>query len=189
MMRPVRPLATTGSRWALRIQHTWDGDALGEDEAVSVTMELGDVALTLRIDAPFHDDPPPDSGDLWTHEVVELMLAGADDTYVEVELSPHGQYLVLFLRGERNVVHRGATLEYRATLDGGHWHGVAHIPVGWLPIETNRLNAFSIHGTKQKRRYLAWKPTGRPRPDFHRLAAFGSFGDCETDDTSPSSQT
>jgi hypothetical protein len=188
MTRPARLLAKTGARWALQIQRTWDGNALGEDEAVSVTMELGDVELTLRIDAPFHDDPPPDSDDLWTHEVVELMLAGADGTYLEVELSPHGQYLVLFLRGERNVVRRGVALDYRAVVDGGRWHGVAHIPVGWLPIETNRLNVFSMHGTKQNRRHLAWKPTGGPRPDFHRLAEFGFFGDCLIDETSPSSQ-
>lgn len=173
--------AQTGTRWTLQIRHTWDGDGLGDDETVTVTMERRDVVLTAQIDAPFHDDPPPDSDNLWTHEVVELMLVGADDTYVELELSPHGQYLVLFLHGERNVVRRGAALDFRASINGSRWHGVAQIPVNWLPIGTNRLNAFSMHGPSPKRRHLAWKPTGGPRPDFHQLATFGSFDECLAD--------
>ena len=148
-----------------------------EDETVSMAMELGEVDLTLHIDAPFHDDPPPDSVDLWKHEVVELMLVGADDVYLEVELSPHGQHLVLFLHGERRVAHRGVALAYRADINSSRWHGVAQIPIGWLPVETTRLNAFALHGTAQERRHLAWKPTRGPQPDFHRLDAFGSFRD------------
>ena len=175
--------AKTDTWWALKIQHTWYGEAAGIDEVVAVTMELGEGALTLVIDAPFHDDPPPDSDDLWSYEVVEVMLVGGDDTYLEVELSPHGQYLVLFLHGERNVVRRGDHLDYRVDLDvdRGRWRGVAQIPTGWLPLETDRLNAFSMHGTKSQRRHLAWKPTGGPVPDFHRLSRFGSFTECARD--------
>ena len=112
------------------------------------------------------------------------MLVGASATYLEVELSPHGHHLVLFLRGERNVVHRGVVLDYRADIEGGRWRGVAHIPVGWLPLETTRLNAFAMHGTHETRRYLAWRPTRGERPDFHRLAEFGAFGDDSIDRSS-----
>ena len=184
-MTLVRPLATPGTRLALEIQHTWDGIAVGVDEVVAMTMELGHSELTLRIDAPFHGDPPPDGDDLWMFEVVELMLVGADVAYLEVELSPHGQYLVLCLHGERHVVERGAVLEYDATIQGARWQGVAHLPIGWLPVETSRLNAFAMHGRNQERRHLAWKPTGGPRPDFHRLKAFGLLAECLADDTPP----
>ncbi len=94
------------------------------------------------------------------------MLVGADDTYLEVELSPRGRYLVLFLEGERRVVHRGVRLLYRAEIEGRRWRGEASIPIGWIPIGLDRLNAFAIHGTGQMRRHLAWRPTGGPRPDF-----------------------
>ena len=166
-----------GAGWTLKIQHTWDGQRAREDETVSLTLELREIELSLQVDAPFHADPPPGSDDLWAFEVVELMLLGAGDTYLEVELSPHGNHLVLFLRGERHVVHRGVVLDYRADIDGHRWRGVAQIPIGWLPLETNRLNAFAVHGTGQARRYLAWRPTGGPRPDFHRLTEFGTFAD------------
>ena len=98
------------------------------------------------------------------------MLVGASATYLEVELSPHGHHLVLFLRGERNVVPRGVVLDYRADIEGGRWRGVAHIPVGWLPLETTRLNAFAMHGTHETRRYL--------------VAEFGAFGDDSIDRSS-----
>ena len=177
---PPRLLATTGARWALQIRHSWDGQVVGADETVNMAMELGDIALTVRVDAPFHNDPPPDTADLWNYEVVELMLLGADDTYLEVELSPSGRHLVLFLHGARNEVHRGVTLDFRTKVDGDRWRGVAHIPIGWVPFGTQRLNAFAMHGTTRRRRHLAWKPAGGPSPDFHQLDAFGSFDECRS---------
>ena len=175
---PMRLTAKTGSRWALRIRHSWDGQLVGDDETVGLLMELGDIALTVRVDAPFHNDLPPDTDNLWNHEVVELMLLGADDIYLEVELSPSGQYLVLFLHGARNAVHRGVALDFRADVDGDRWRGVAHIPIGWVPFATERLNVFAVHGTTQHRRHLGWKPMRGLEPDFHRLDAFGSFNEC-----------
>ena len=176
---PERIAASVGSRWSARVAQTWDGHAITHDEdAVRVDLELGDIDLSVRIDAPFHDDPSPESDDLWHHEVVELMLLGLDDTYLELELSPHGRYLVLFLHGVRRVVHRGVTLDYRATIEGSRWRGVARVPIGWLPSATRALNAFAMHGVTPHRRFLAWKPTGGISPDFHRLTAYGSFDEC-----------
>lgn len=144
---------------------------------MTVTLQHSDSHLKVWIDAPFHNDPPPASEDLWRYEVVEVMLLGEDDRYLEVELSPHGQSLVLFLEGERNIVDRRARIDYQAQIRKGRWHGVATVPLSWLPAGTTRLNAFAIHGTRQ-RRYLAWKPTGGPKADFHRLALFGSLAEC-----------
>ena len=176
---PPRLEAPTGSRWVVQIRQTWDGEAVGSEEAVTITMERGDVGLRVQVDAPFHGDPPPDTDELWRHEVVEVMLLGAHDRYLEVELSPFGRHLVLFLHGERHVVHRGVTLDCQADIDGDRWRGVAHLPIGWLPVQTDRLNAFAIHGSSRQRRHLAWRPTGGQHPDFHQLARFGSFDDCE----------
>ena len=186
---PPRLSSPVGTGWALKIQHTWDGDWAREGEAVSVALELGEIELSLKVDAPFYGDPPPDSEDLWAYEVVELMLVGAGETYLEVELSPHGHHLVLFLCGERHVVHRGVVLDYRAEIEGNRWRGLAQIPIGWLPLETTRLNAFAMHGKGQKRRYLAWRPTRGQRPDYHQLAEFGTFGDDSIVRSSPSRET
>jgi hypothetical protein len=106
------------------------------------------------------------------------MLLGADDHYLELELSPHGHYLVLELHGRRRIVHQGRLLDYRAQIAGGRWHGEARVPIGWLPLGCRRLNAYALHGHGAARRYLAWRPGGGERPDFHRLDAFGELGDC-----------
>ncbi len=168
-----------GTRWSIRIERTWDGDPVADDEAVGLSLELGEDDLRVEVDAPYHDDPPPTSEDLWNYEVVELMMLGSNQTYVEVELSPHGRSLWLFLKGPRKIVRRETPLDYRAVIQGARWQGHAQIPIERLPLETTRLNAYAIHGIGEARRYLAWKPPGGPAPDFHRLAAFGSFDDAK----------
>lgn len=167
-----------GRRWELRVQQTWDGDEVGKDEAAVVTLEHAAQVLRVRVAAPFHSDPPPDSDDLWDFEVVELMLVGAGERYVEIELSPHGRSLVLFLQGPRNVVGRAAAVEYHAQIQAGRWQGVATVPLAWLPIGVDRVNAFAVHGATEPRRYLAWRPTGGLHPDFHRLDQFGTLDEC-----------
>jgi hypothetical protein len=165
---------------ALTIAATYDGEPCRGDERAEVILHVEGGELVVAIDAPFFDDPAPPgppgpTPSLWDYEVVELMLLGDDDRYLEVELSPHGHYLALQLHGRRNVVERGMALAYRAHLDGARWRGHARVPLAWLPPGCDRLNAFAIHGAGAQRRYLAWRPTGGERPDFHRLEHFGSW--------------
>jgi len=177
---PSRLDAAPGSRFRMSIASTWDGRDARPDERVKVELGVDDNDLVLSIDAPYHGDPAPRSAErLWEHEVVELFLAGDDDRYIEIELSPHGQHLVLWLEGERCVVHRDLALTFRASIapDRRRWRGEALIPMMWIAPGTRRLNAYAIHGRDDTRRHLAWKAPGGPRPDFHQLAAFGTFDD------------
>lgn len=166
---------------ALTIACTWDGEALDEHERVDIALDVQDHESILKIDAPYHGDPAP-TGDvgsteqLWDHEVVELMLLGADDHYLEIELGPHGHYLLLLLEGRRNVVHQGMTMYYDAQIRADRWSGRARIPHSWLPRGWDRLNAYAMYGVGTKRRHLAWQPrrgaTAGDRPDFHTLSTF-----------------
>jgi RimJ/RimL family protein N-acetyltransferase len=179
-LTPRRIDAAPGSRFRMGIASTWDGRDARPAETVEVELSLDDCELALSIDAPYHGDPPPRSAErLWEHEVVELFLAGDDDRYVEIELSPHGQHLVLLFEGERRVLHRGLALTFRASIapDRRRWRGEALIPMLWIAPGTRRLNAYAMHDRDDARRHLAWKAPGGPRPDFHRLAAFGTFDD------------
>jgi hypothetical protein len=100
------------------------------------------------------------------------MLLGEDDRYLELEFGPHGHYLVLRLHGCRNVVDQGLPLNYASRRNGDVWAGSADVPLSWLPPGPLRINAFAIHGVGPERRYLAWKPSGGLRPDFHVLEVF-----------------
>jgi hypothetical protein len=158
------------------IDRTWDGDPAEPGEVARVCLEARKNHLLARIEAPHHGDPspsgPPGSTErLWEHEVVELFLVGHRGDYLEVELGPHGHYLALKFRGERELLVQGLPLEYSASIVDRAWRGEARIPRTMLPEGLERGNAFAIHGTGM-RRHLAAHPTGGAAPDFHRIACY-----------------
>jgi len=162
----------------LDVTHTWDGHPIARDERVRVDLRRVDGALELRVDAPWHGDPPPASAPgptprLWEHEVVELFLAGPADRYLEVELGPHGHHLVLWLDGVRRPTREAIPIDYVVARAGDRWTGRALLgPQVPLPDTPWRANAYAIHGVGDRRRWLAHAPVQGPQPDFHRLDRF-----------------
>jgi hypothetical protein len=165
------------------VGRTWDGLELPSERhrRVDLTRRAGGP-LELAVVAPYCGDPPPSgppgsTDRLWEHEVVELFLvgtpaAGGHVPYTELELSPHGHYLVLRFEGVRRVVDAPALLEVAAWIEGDRWRGTALLPPDLLPPEPWRVNAFAIHGCGEDRKYLAMAPVPGPGPDFHRVELF-----------------
>jgi len=161
----------------LHIASTWDGEPLLEGEQVDLLLTGHDDHIELRVDAPFYGDPAPPAPPgtapgLWNYEVVELFIAGQGERYLEVELGPHGHHLVLQLSGVRNVVQGGLELKLEVSRDSGRWTAQAVLPRVWLPSGPHRVNAYSIHGQGEGRRFLAMTPVPGEGPDFHRLGFF-----------------
>lgn len=161
------------------VRGTWDGAALasGEEARVRASIDRARGVLDVVVSARFYADPQPDapSGSrpgLWDFEVVELFLVGEAEEYLEVELGPHGHFLVLRLSGRRNVVESEIPIAYRARLDGDRWTGRAAVPLDRVPEPVRFANAYAIHGTGASRRHLAAHPVPGDRPDFHRLECF-----------------
>jgi hypothetical protein len=118
------------------IGHHWDGLPLPAEEVVILQLEATADGLQLTVDAPFAGDPPPahppgSTPALWEHEVVELFVAdaaevtrweasGADPAagppYCEIELGPHGHYLVLQLDAVRRPRRLGIPIRYQAAV-------------------------------------------------------------------------
>ena len=167
----------------LSVASIWDGAAADQCEVATLRLESSGGDLRVHVDAPYHDDPRP-SGEpgptpgLWNYEVVELFIAEArsdtDIRYLEIELSPHGHHLVLRLQGIRRVVKEGLDLSFAADIDSKarRWKGDALVPRSWLPPAPHRVNAFSMHGRGDARRYLAWSPVPSRQPDFHQPGRF-----------------
>jgi hypothetical protein len=175
--RKIGAMHSTKRRTRLVVGSTWDGSPVATDERALLDLVLDDEALELFVEAPHHADPPPPGpaashDGLWDFEVVELFLLGADDRYLEVELSPHGHFLVLELAGRRHVAKSGHPLVFEARIEGMRWKGRATIPIAWLPPGLDRVNAYAIHGEGDGRRHLAARPLGGNEPDFHRLDDF-----------------
>eukprot|EP00747_Dinoflagellata_sp_TGD_P184361 gnl/TRDRNA2_/TRDRNA2_39908_c0_seq1.p1 gnl/TRDRNA2_/TRDRNA2_39908_c0~~gnl/TRDRNA2_/TRDRNA2_39908_c0_seq1.p1 ORF type:complete len:182 (+),score=32.63 gnl/TRDRNA2_/TRDRNA2_39908_c0_seq1:46-591(+) len=171
----------------LTVAHTWNGVALPAEEQSHVTVHpraSDSSCLQLDIDAPFYNDPgvPPEgTTNLWDYEVVEAFFLGDDDEYLELEFCPHGQYLVLQLKGCRNMVARDIPIDsftVEFSEDKKRWQGRALVPFELFPASgVRRANAYAIHGSGDLRRYEALYPAtnGEPTPDFHRLQYFESF--------------
>ncbi len=169
----------------LLIDRRWDGAPIASAERAGVTLATLAGGWEIVVEAPFHDDPPPEGSPgstdgLWNHEVVELFVAvcGPSDRvrYTEIELSPHGHHLVLDFRGVRRRQAVVQPLSMTAGIEGARWHARMALPLDALPPQPWRVNAFAIHGVGRHRRYLAAFPVPGERPDFHQPAAFPMAG-------------
>ena len=166
----------------LCIDHTWDGKCLAEHDQAVLDIRFEAAGLYLEVVSPFYGDSSPhqEPGStecLWDYEVVEWFLLGDDLKYLEVELGPHGHYLVLELQGVRQVIRQGLPIQYESRIEGSTWKGRALIPSSYVPPGELRVNAYAIHGPVTDRSYFAAVPVPGERPDFHRLERFRLLGE------------
>ncbi|XP_048365246.1 UPF0462 protein C4orf33-like isoform X2 [Sphaerodactylus townsendi] len=171
-----------------KIEHTWNGFPVSLDP-VTIRLAPADAGLLMNITAPFYNDPPAPPSDpgkpfsgLWDYEVVEaFFLNGQTEQYLEVELCPHGQYLILLLCGRRKVLKQELPLKFEVSRTSTHWNGRAHVPWSYFPPATDQFNAFAIHGSGEARTYEALYPVPQheiqkdQQPDFHCLEYFKCF--------------
>ncbi|XP_069782089.1 UPF0462 protein C4orf33 homolog isoform X3 [Narcine bancroftii] len=116
------------------------------------------------------------------HQIVEaFFLNSCKELYLEVELCPHGQHLVLLLAGRGKAWKKELDLKYDAAIHDQNWEGKALLPWSYFPDGVNKFNAYAIHGSGDKRVYEALFPIpkeqlkGGQQPNFHRLEYFEDF--------------
>ncbi|XP_046355252.2 UPF0462 protein C4orf33 homolog isoform X2 [Haliotis rufescens] len=160
---------------------TWDGESVTHPP-VRIKLSAHEDGCLMTVRAPLFNDPPapprergaPVPG-LWDYEVVEAFFLNDHDEYLEVELCPHGQHLLLLLKGRRNIVQEQLPLQFTANIDGDTWTGETTLPRSYFPSCVTRFNAYAIHGSGDKRVYEALYPATKGQftdPDFHRLEFF-----------------
>ncbi|XP_014785367.1 UPF0462 protein C4orf33 homolog isoform X2 [Octopus bimaculoides] len=169
-------------RLEFEIKKQWDGTPLTKADTVKLYIEGVDKWLRLEVEAPFYKDPAPPKGkygqaypELYNYEVVEAFFLNDTNQYLEVELAPRGEHLVLMLNGRRNAVVQQLPLYNIAEVKDGFWRGIAYIDNEYLPENVTKFNAFAIHGSKDSRIYSALFPAPKGQfeyPDFHRLEYF-----------------
>ena len=177
-------------RYQWTIAHTWDGLPVSEPTPTVVSLELTDAGYAdLKVTAPFYGDPAPPSSPgslwgLWEFEVVELFIVGTDGPYVEIELGPHGHYLVLRLDAPRSIVERHLEVDASTQINGKSWTGSISLKRDLLPTVLSTANAFAINGTGASRRYLAHSAVPGKQPNFHQPGLFPPMRDALTRSTS-----
>ncbi|KAH7718746.1 Protein C33A12.3 a [Aphelenchoides avenae] len=123
---------------------------------------------------PAHKNPLQ----LWNYECVELFFANQKGHYVEVEVGPHGHWLVLLHKGYRDCFNKGEELELevRNEFQGSTWRCTFEIPLAYFPGGIRRFNAYALHTVDGVRHYEALHTVtdgGLSEPDFHKLEYFG----------------
>lgn len=164
------------------IKTEWNGVPYTKESPVKIRIDGVGEFVRLQVDAPLYNNTAPPKGQrgypypgLYNYEVVEAFFLNNDDQYLEVELSPHGEHLVLLLNGRKNNVVQQLPLQYYAKTYGKTWTGVAYLPLEYFPYKVTKFNAFAIHGEGKNRKYLALYPAPKGKfqdPDFHRLEYF-----------------
>ena len=163
----------------INVEALHNGHKIEPDTWCSLHLQMQPTHLHVHIKAAFANDPPPPGAPgsfwgLWNHEVVELFLLGKDERYLELEFGPHGHYLVLQFKGERQTVSQELDIKFVAQRDvGPTWSGQASIPRAYLPADITRWNAYRIFGPPQRRIHMAAYPITSTTPDFHKIAQFG----------------
>ncbi|CAH3046261.1 unnamed protein product, partial [Pocillopora meandrina] len=149
------------------ITTTWNGNPVKHSPVVFRVGAADDTSVRVDVSGPLFNDPGPPpvaSGgacpELWEYEVAEIFFLGDKDKYLEVELCPHGQHLVLLLNGTRNMMKDKLALKYTANTDDVNktWKGTAIIPLEYFPPDVTKINAYAIHGSGDERQYEALYP-------------------------------
>ena len=174
--------ATLARGLNLSTVYTWDGLRATDLEVAQVDFRIDREGLHVEVSAPFHGDekPPWPIGPLdrlWEYEVVELFLLAADGRYLEIEMGPHGHYLVLLMKGVRDLDKLIRGLVCTTRIRGNCWQGELHLPPEHLPGRMTHVNAYAVHGAGAGRRYLAAFPVPGTRPDFHQLQYFKAISE------------
>ena len=161
----------------LQIENAWDGTAVAEYSSSRVELRLTEHGLNLHFSGPLMGDPAPEEPPgrlwgLWNHEVLECFIVGPDSNYLEVEVGPHGHFLILCLHGVRTIVNDAvpAQLQWH-TAAGGIWSVSVVVGHEHLPSLPWKMNAFAIYGATP-RTFLASTPVPGDGPDFHRISQY-----------------
>ncbi|XP_065453783.1 UPF0462 protein C4orf33 homolog [Chrysemys picta bellii] len=183
----TKSLECKTSELEYKITNTWDSIKVMH-EPVIIRFKAGDQGLIMEVNSLFFDDPSAPSGEpgkpfdgLWDYEVVESFFLNSETKdYLEVELCPHGQHLVLLLSGG-NCFEKGLDLIFKADINWNKWNGTALIPWRYFPPGVDKMNSYAIHGSGMGRTYEALYPIPREDielgqgPNFHRLEYFKRF--------------
>uniref|UniRef100_A0A0N5BWG8 DUF2185 domain-containing protein n=1 Tax=Strongyloides papillosus TaxID=174720 RepID=A0A0N5BWG8_STREA len=142
--------------------------------------------LYITFEAPFYDDPFPENfagytPGLWNYEVVEFFFSNNQGQYIEIELGPHGHWLIYAFDDYRKIRNNCEEVELNvenSILPDDTWKCVVGVPLGLLPINVSKFNAYHIHGKEPQRTYEALFPStdkDQKEPDFHKLEYFKKF--------------
>jgi hypothetical protein len=177
----------------ITIAHEWSGEPAPVERHAEVRICWSDEALHVRFVGNQHEplvvsaSPRTDRKTLglWGRDVCEIFIApNANEPwrYFEFEASPAGEWVDLGIvvkpEGRETDWEFESGIRVAAASEHTRIRVVMSIP--WSesipkPDKTDQwlVNLFRCVGPESPGRYLAWRPTKTPEPNFHVPEAFG----------------
>jgi len=179
----------------VNIEHYWSGEPAPASRHAEVRICWSDTALYVRYGCEQHEplvvsaSPRTDvkTLGLWDRDVCEIFLAPDTDhreRYFEFEAAPSGEWvdlgIVITPSGRETDWEYHSGMSTSARLNAGEL--IIEIRIPWsesIPKpekgEVWGVNLFRCVGPEAPERYLAWRPTRTPEPNYHVPEAFGSL--------------
>ena len=177
----------------VKIEHYWSGESAPAARHAEARVCWSDEALHVRFVCEQHEplnvsaDPKIDHKTLglWDRDVCEIFLAPDaehPERYFEFEAAPTGEWIDLGIvvtpTGRetdwdyRSGMTTAAALESETLIIGIKAPWSDSIPKPEKGAEW-RANVFRCVGPEAPERYLAWRPTRTPEPNYHVPEVFG----------------
>jgi hypothetical protein len=180
------------------ISHLWSGAAAAVERHAEARVCWSDQALHVRFVGRQHEplvvsaEPVTDRKTLglWDRDVCEIYLAPDPETpsrYFEFEAAPTGEWvdlgIVIAPEGRLTDWDYRSGISVSAAVEETRIKVAMSIPWSDSIPKPNTgdlwlVNLFRCVGPEAPDRYLAWRPTGTPEPNFHVPEAFGSLVFC-----------
>lgn len=179
----------------VRITHLWSGAPAAVERHAEARICWSDEALHVRFIGNQHEplivspQPVTDSETLglWDRDVCEIYIAPDAENpsrYFEFEAAPTGEWvdlgILLTAEGRHTDWDYSSGFTVGAKVSTSQLTVRMNIP--WSdsipkpkPNDRWLINLFRCVGPEAPDRYLAWRPTGTPEPNFHVSEAFGSL--------------
>jgi hypothetical protein len=176
---------------AIRFSADWQGRDPDPELETEVRLLWSDKRLYLRFICRYRElflfaDSPANGrrAHLWDRDVAEAFLQPSPSPrrcYKEFEIAPNGMWIDLDIMPSGLAdLRSGLTRSVHLDDDARVWSAEMSIPVKALSGslcagEIWHANFYRVEGKTEPRRYMAWRPTGTPQPDFHVPDKFGTL--------------
>jgi alpha-galactosidase len=167
----------------------WQGKNPDDQRETEVRVLWSATTLYLRFECRYRDlyvfedsDSNGRRDHLWDRDVAEAFVQPdptREHNYREFEVSPNGMWIDLDifpggLADLKSGLKKSVVLDVKAH----RWTAELAIPIKALiatfdPKAVWRANFYRVEGKAEPRAYLAWRPTGTAKPNFHVPSAFG----------------
>ncbi len=131
-----------------------------------------------------NSDPNGRRDHLWDRDVAEAFLQpepSPERYYKEFEIAPNGMWIDLNISPSGLAdLKTGLSRSVHVDQEKHIWTAEMAIPLRTITERFDssslwRVNFYRIEGPEEPRRYMAWRPTYTPQPNFHVPEAFGTM--------------